>query len=512
MIRINIQPRTLRIISWTVLTGVGVGVVIWAVVYWATHGQLAIVSPAESTISSISYCKDPCSQQIETTSTNSIVPSGNYVVQVNLSNSTTYITNVQVAGFFKTSTIAAKSKKYSPSVIAIPSSQYVLPMGNAYLTYEPGNTAYTTNSSVSMPLSKLATAQYIDQDNILLVEYSDPPQESVSPVSRVVLYNIVSKSLTNLGTVSNINTAGIIHSNNTIYALRADTLGHNLLTMSSSGVSETKFPTTLSFAANDNLPIVTVSDNYIAVLSGNDYFVAQADEQESPSRNESVVTIYDKSFQKIREIKLGIRSDISSLSLSPDSKKIAIVGEDTISTYSTETGETLFQTKAQNSNGKALIWRNDTSFIYQLGVGGVYLSDLNSKESYSIIDTSLLRITDISAVIDNKIYLTAFPNQSGNYDRTEPDGYMVDLTKDVSSQPSIEDHSIVRSLPYDGMTYKIGYHFDQSSRLVIDITAAVGARNSAIEKMSELGFDPGDYSIHFQNYTNPFNNKAGGGE
>jgi len=63
-------------------------------------------------------------------------------------------------------------------------------------------------------------------------------------------------------------------------------------------------------------------------------------------------------------------------------------------------------------------------------------------------------------------------------------------------------------LPYDNLVYTIGYQADPSDptgqSVIIDIDAAEGYRNAAVDKIRELGYDPADYKITFEGYVNPF--------
>lgn len=498
----------IRRILWVLLIILVTGTVALAVGHWVTHGRLVIKAPTTTTLSSVTYCSGSCSAATVVTGDTAIVPSGSYIVQVNLNNNTSYVANVTVEGFFRSTVVEPKSKKYSLSVVATATNQYVLPIGDSLLTYDPDSSSYTTGGALAIP--KLTAAQYVSAHELILIEYRESPEESNSELGRrVFVYNNVTKSLTEIGTVSGIDAASILHGNGALYAVRSTTQGSSILTLAKGGVSETHIPGTVAFAKNSTLPIVSVSDQYIAVLSGNDYYISQGDDRTGGGTNQSLLTIFDKSFHKIRDIQLGVRSDISSISLSPDSTAVVVVGERSITAYNTATGEAIFTTDARSSNAVSLLWRDNNSFIYRLGVGGIYLTDLKNKESYSILDNSMLRITDISAIVADKVYLTAFPNQSGNYDHTEPDGYVINLANDVSNQPAVDDTSITRSLPYNAMTYSIGYHFDQDAQVVIDVAADTGARNSAIGKLADLGFDPGDYVVVFKDYTNPFVTQTG---
>jgi hypothetical protein len=63
-------------------------------------------------------------------------------------------------------------------------------------------------------------------------------------------------------------------------------------------------------------------------------------------------------------------------------------------------------------------------------------------------------------------------------------------------------------LPYENLLYTIGYQADPSdpsgNSIILEIDAAEGYRNAAVEQIRNLGYDPTDFKINFSAYTNPF--------
>ncbi len=510
MLPLNISARTIqRILIILVAIAVTAGL-IWGIVYFVTHGRIVIKALEGTAFSSFSYCmSDNCNVVSNSASSSVITQRGTYMVQVSLSNNTSYVANVQVNGFLQTTVVEAKSKKYIPSTVTATSSQYILPIGDGFMTYDPDGAVYSTTSSSTIPLAKLVTTQTIDKGRILFVEYKEPT-EVTSVSQKVLLYDSNSGQFSTIGELNDIDSSRVVHGSNTLYVFRAGS-SSTALAVSANGITELTLPDTVTYATNNGVPILSGNDQYFAVLSGNNY-ASRAEGDEERTTNPSVLTLYDTSFTTIRTIPFGTRSDISNVSFSPDGSVIAVIAEDTIATYSTKTGEKIFETRAQNLAGSSVVWRDNNSFVYQLGIGGVYMANISSKEAYSILDNSLLRITDISAIVGDKVYITAFPNKSDNYDRVDPSGYSIDLSRDAASAASVQDTSILRFLPYDGITFSIGYHFDKDSAVVLDISGSEGARNAAVQKIDELGFDAGEYTIVFRGFTNPFIKTEGGNQ
>jgi len=67
---------------------------------------------------------------------------------------------------------------------------------------------------------------------------------------------------------------------------------------------------------------------------------------------------------------------------------------------------------------------------------------------------------------------------------------------------------ITTALPLDNMIYTIGYRNDPSdpsgNSIILTVEAPLGYRNSAIEGIRNLGYDPTQFKIQFNDYTNPF--------
>lgn len=75
-----------------------------------------------------------------------------------------------------------------------------------------------------------------------------------------------------------------------------------------------------------------------------------------------------------------------------------------------------------------------------------------------------------------------------------------------TGQEFINKYPITGSLPIQKATYLIGYKkTDDQKNIIITITAYEGYRESALQEIRNLGFDPSNYTIEFNNYENPFN-------
>lgn len=71
-----------------------------------------------------------------------------------------------------------------------------------------------------------------------------------------------------------------------------------------------------------------------------------------------------------------------------------------------------------------------------------------------------------------------------------------------------EVNPITRDLPYSTFFFTIGYRLDQSDpnqdSIIIEIDAEEGYKNTALQHLRNLGYNPTEYNINFRNHRNPF--------
>jgi hypothetical protein len=85
------------------------------------------------------------------------------------------------------------------------------------------------------------------------------------------------------------------------------------------------------------------------------------------------------------------------------------------------------------------------------------------------------------------------------------------LRSNEIGQQRREQFPITAHLPFRNFIYSIGHRLknvdNPSEGIIIEINAITGSREAAINKIRELGFDPTDYEINFNNYENPFSHE-----
>lgn len=495
---LHTSPRTRLIATLSILI---VGVLIGGIVFLATHGRLVVKAADGVEIESASYCELTCYNASEIKGSSALLSKGEYSVSVKMTNGTSYMAQVTIGGFLSATTVQSKSAQYALTGFATGTDQYILPLDNGYLTYDPDAGSTVTGASFPAYINSFSAAGYVEAHKLALVESVQSDSSGVSVSGPVLLYDTQTKAITNLGTIESsiVNSGNVYYGSDSIYVL--DTTGSQakIFQISANGIKKIAVPTAVINPGSSEIPVFAANNGRLAVAS---------------SSNKPNLTIYSLSdFSVIKQIPLTISGDATVVSLSPDGlTAVVLITEKPAHVYNVATGEEVFRIPA----GDFVNWVDNNTFVYQPDADRnnqwfTTLSVVNhkSKELYSIVSNDVLKVGKLSMVVDNKVYFTGIPKMSTNSSNTK--GYVVDL-KTTTSQTTLRDTSIIKSLPYDGMTYNIGYHFDQNSQLILDVTAASGARNSAIKEIADLGFDPGDYTIVFKDYLNPFGNTEGGNQ
>ncbi len=501
MLRLD-RATIIRVVKYSLVLLAAV-VLAAGVLYILNNGRIVIKPPAGVRITSFSYCATQCENLVVVNNTdNATVPKGEYVIRVAFDNNTEYVTNTTVKGLLATTTINAKSYKYDFSAMSSGSKQHILPLADGLLVYDTDAIASTINNSFEPDQRPLAAAKRLDDKRMLLLYGTFSKVEGITESATAALYDQSSGATTNLGTVNDpVSSSNVYYGSNALYALYQQQ--RKIIKISDQGISQISLPENISYASNGDLPLVALNGDTLAVLSGNDFNYGY-DEGVVPTTATSTITIYSlKDFSKISQIDIGKRNDILGLSLSPDGSFVVAIGSTSLISFDLKASKALLDVPAVNVDTNSIVWRNNTSYIYQEGVGGLYMADLQKSEAFSLIDTSVIRINYLSCVVNNKLYLSGSSVQNTDGARTESSSYVVNLDSTGDSTITIDDSSILRALPYSEFGYSIGYHLNNNSA-VIDIDADEHSHNLALRDVYNLGYDPANYTFNFLNYTSPF--------
>lgn len=126
--------------------------------------------------------------------------------------------------------------------------------------------------------------------------------------------------------------------------------------------------------------------------------------------------------------------------------------------------------------------------------------------------TETHRINEQENVID--FILLPESQEADDYISQNEDLYLA--FEDRSGERAVQDgirfsdtNPITRDLPYSTFFFTIGYRLDPSDpseeSIIVEIDAGEGYKNTALQHLRNLGYNPTEYNINFRNHRNPFN-------
>jgi hypothetical protein len=149
------------------------------------------------------------------------------------------------------------------------------------------------------------------------------------------------------------------------------------------------------------------------------------------------------------------------------------------------------------------------------GAGTIYLKEgkyivKGTKEGFNDFSTSIYIDKDHHSV---NVPLVASSDSAKQWQKDNLSKY-TDLEGSAGQAANDEGEAfatknpITTVLPFENLIYTIGYRADPSdptgNSIILEIDAAEGYRNAAVEQIRNLGYDPTDFKINFRDYKNPF--------
>jgi hypothetical protein len=122
------------------------------------------------------------------------------------------------------------------------------------------------------------------------------------------------------------------------------------------------------------------------------------------------------------------------------------------------------------------------------------------KPNKAVIDLALTPLTEAALKWqhDHAELYYAFEGRTATQAREEGEAF-------TAANP------ITDKLPFENFIYTIGYRTDSAdasgNSIILSIDAATGYRNAAIDKIRELGYDPTNFKIEFNDYESPFDHE-----
>lgn len=92
-----------------------------------------------------------------------------------------------------------------------------------------------------------------------------------------------------------------------------------------------------------------------------------------------------------------------------------------------------------------------------------------------------------------------------NYDKYKKQENLTNHLSDMNMNAMMEKYSSLSDeLPISLPSFNIEYRVEENTEPTIYIDSYIGSRNDALAKLYEVGIDPANYNVVFNNYKNPF--------
>jgi hypothetical protein len=401
-------------------------IIIGIIIDSALHGRIIINSDKDK-INTISIFNQTAQKKLEPSKQTSFkLPTGTYIVRVDLINGTTYQKALEVKPF-SINTINPRSDDLDVENIYSYADDYIIPTkGGEYLTYNTKDhwitvdPATAQNNADNTPRIILATG-FTKDERPILFGITGAKYQAVIYDGINFSYEYISD---NLYISPNFN--AIMKTNGSITLAQQK----KITVINEDGVQDFNL-SKITAAQAGTSPIADVSNKTLVILSGNNYI----DTSTSEGRNlynydelkESILNIYSTENLKLKQkINLGKRVDISRVSLSPSGDKVVVVGQFVADIYNISSGELLYSVTSDTQFNGGIFWENNDNFIFEGGLSAIYRADIKSKESYGIIKLNNINVTNITTIHECYLYLTGF-DKSWKTKHNMPDGYRINI-------------------------------------------------------------------------------------
>jgi hypothetical protein len=185
----------------------------------------------------------------------------------------------------------------------------------------------------------------------------------------------------------------------------------------------------------------------MAVTSGPSISTSNDDEADF-DKSDHVVRLLNTDTKKEERSFSFPNGNVSDISLSPDSSRIAIQTLGSTGIYSVSTGEIEFTIPYPVNE---FIWSTNSDFVFITRSNGLFTGSVDSKEAKTIVSYNDVRPTDISFIEGSVIYFTGY---TGTIDNAKnPDSYRVDTSKNRSDTET----AALRKFPYQGQGFYVDY-------------------------------------------------------
>jgi len=359
------------------------------------------------------------------------VAKGEYAVDILLDDGSVYIAQVEIRSWLRPTRVRPRALDLEPVQISNRLYEHIIPLNNGVvmgyrLSQMPFIHFPNEFRDLNLGVGQIGGACRASSDAIILL--GSAPQFGVPGDFGISIYNIRSDTNRTMrvtdGRLMNVDTFALC-SRDRMYIV--DRARRMIFEVSMDGIEEIRLRDGELIASAHRDLIVSANSTHVAMLHGRDFVdpfsLAPAyipDTEWShiysdypielpPNHSLDGANIIIHSRDGNAEdtiIDLGDRDDIFAISLSPDSRHLAVIKGGFVTVYSVEHGERLYTLPAIVAAQEDLIWHGDERFLL-LTDSAVLISDIPNRETFSIMArTSERRIQRLSTVHNGHLYFT----------------------------------------------------------------------------------------------------------
>lgn len=336
-----------------------------------------------------------------------VVPKGDYVVVVYLTDATSYVANVTVEGNMKTTSVTPVSdpRPYEKVVADMGELDRILPLGGGrHLIYGPDHEPRVQlgrgdEPVAQLPLDRVDLACYLDSHRVVML----------GDKTKAFLFDTKTGDFTpfrpegvELGTLS----FEFGRCADGVVRLLSDT---QITRVGLSSVDAVAIPAVGTIAVGNLEPAVDTAGNTVAAVTTKEI----PGDPGAPEIEEIVaatLVLIDRATGGRREVDLGQQSNDFYLSVSPDGSRVAVRYGYFINVYDTATADLLY-TAPCGSDG--IHWQSNDAFVYDGDVAPsrLYVADVSKREARGITrESSDVGVSATTAVLDGYLYFMGFSN------------------------------------------------------------------------------------------------------
>jgi hypothetical protein len=467
-----LSPQMIKKILIGILIAIVAGLLIWGVVFVFTHGRISIEGEDISKATVARINTDTVSSVAIEENGSAFVESGEYAVRIESTSGQRYSVNVEVESFLRTTTVKPSFvDQNSARKIAVNTLQRVVPVNgkrtvsfnddnyNQSLISHKSNDPFGDNNAVDENAFG-TTALYSKnpfKNQILGLGVVEFEHGAISLAPMV--YSLASKTLKNIpypdGELSYSLNPDIITPNNqddNHFAITPGQESQKIYVYTDPGKQPRIITLSEPAAYSDSSPLISISGNKLAVLSGTGYTSPLADPDEEhlheleETETRNTLYIYDlTNGQQVNKVDLDSSLRPVSIALSPSGTYLSVTDEQFLTVVSVGDGGSAVYSEPFEF-ASTVVWQDNEQFLYSTPTGGLYRVNVTEKTSTLAFGNETLGINWF--YLDGQsVYFSAYSKRS--QDNT-PDGYILDL---ANTDP--QNNGQFSHLPHDTDEYKI---------------------------------------------------------